>query len=330
MRRGRARGGWPGWLRLRAGGLALAALALAGCENAGVSGVEAELARSRAEGGFSVVESRPDRVVFAARGQQIVVEPPAGYCLDNDAVEVTRRSAFALVTDCLGDRRADVAKDSGEGEVLAIELPRGFPGILTVSVSGESALGPEPAALDDFETLLGSEAGRKLLSRGNNGAAGTVVATRRVGRALYVLVEEGVGHPTFLAPRFWRGFIEINKRLVLVTISGFSDRPIAEDGLMAFLASQMAQLRKANGMDAAPGEDEIAGQLTAGFVEASDAGVAVVRSARQAVTEDGVAPARAPNPPARYAAVTQSRRGEGGGSGGAAPERAPAAPKRPG
>ena len=75
----------------------LAAMALAACENPGLSGRDAELARVRAEKGFAVIEATAERAVFAVRGQRIVVEPPQGYCLDEDSVAVTRNAAFALV-----------------------------------------------------------------------------------------------------------------------------------------------------------------------------------------------------------------------------------------
>ena len=226
---------------------ALAVLALAACENPGLSGRDAELARLRAEKGFAVVEVAAERAVFAAHGQRIVVEPPQGYCLDEGSVAVTRNAAFALVAECMQDRQAELK--NGAGRAVEIALPRVFPGILTVSVSGEPAYGWEAGALDAFEEMLGAEAGLKLLSRGNSPAPGEITATRRIGGALYVLIEEpAAGDAPILAPRFWRAFININGRLVLVTVSSFSDRPIAEDAMMGFLAQQMTRLRRANGL----------------------------------------------------------------------------------
>lgn len=284
--------------RLRAGIALLALLALTGCVTLGESGRESELARTR--GDFAVLAKRPDRVVFAARGRKVVVRSPEGYCLDPEALETTGGSAFALISDCLEDRRAELAQEAraeGEGEVLAIDLPRSFPGIMTVSISGEPGVGAEPGALDAFETLLRSQQGRALLSRGSNGASGRIIATRRIGGAIYVLVGEDALAPGLLAPRFWRGFLDVNRRLVLVTVSSFSDRPIGEDGMMAFLAEQMVQLRRANGLPEVAEEGRIAGELAKVFAEAPAEPLEVIRSEAGAVTEDGVAPSRAPRPP---------------------------------
>ena len=202
-----------------------AAMALAACETPGLSGRDAEITRVHVGKTFAVVEASADRAVFTARGQRVVVEPPQGYCLDEGSVAVTRNAAFALVAECMQDRQAELENGSGEGRAVEIELPRAFPGILTVSVSGEPAYGWETGALDAFEELLGAEAGLKLLGRGNSPAPGKIIATRRIGGALYVLIEEpAASGPPILAPSFWRAFMNINERLVLVTVSSFSDR----------------------------------------------------------------------------------------------------------
>lgn len=239
---------------------ALVATALAGCQTTGLSGREAELARQRALG-FEVTEATAERAVFMARGQRIMVEPPAGYCLDEESVVVSRNAAFSLVADCLGTQHAAPAEGSAGGQAAGTPPERIFPGILTVSVSGEPAYGPEPGALDDFEALLDTGEGQKLLGRGASPAPSRVVATRRVGGALYVLVDESAGMGTddlILTRYFWRAFIGINDRLVLVTVSSFTGRPLAVDAMMGFLAQQVAQLRRANGLPADAEEDEIA------------------------------------------------------------------------
>ncbi len=162
----------------------LAVLALAACETPGLGGRDAEFARLRAGEGFAVIEVSAERAVFAAHGQRIVVEPPEGYCLDEGSVAVTRNAAFALVADCMQDHQAKLENGSGAGRAVEIALPRVFPGILTVSVSGEPAYGWETGALDAFEELLGAPAGLKLLGRGNSPAPGKIIATRRIGGAL--------------------------------------------------------------------------------------------------------------------------------------------------
>ncbi len=280
----------------------LAVLALAACEEPGLAGRDAELARVRGARGFEVIEASAERAVFIARGQRIVVEPPQGYCLDQGSVAVTRKAAFALVADCMHDHQLKLVNGSGAGRAGEIELPRVFPAILTVSVSGEPAYGWETgAALDAFEEMLGAEAGLKLLGRGNSPAPGEIMATRRIGGALYVLIEDPAAEDApILAPRFWRAFININGRLVLVTVSSFSDRPMAEDAMMGFLAQQMTRLRRANGLRIDREEDEIARQMAESLDAVEGQGdSAVIRAASPAVAVGRAGPARAPVAPRR-------------------------------
>ena len=311
-------------------GFLLGAMALAGCENIGVDGLEAELARARSVTGFAVISSNADRAVFAARGQRIVVQPPNGYCLDEGSVDVSRLAAFALVTDCLQDRLEELENGSGAGKVRKISLPRSFPGILTVSISGEPAFDHSQQALDGFEAFIRTEPGRKLLGRGNGTVPGKVIATRQVGGALYVLVEgRGTADDGFLAPRFWRAFIDINDRLVLVTVSSFSDRLIAEDAMMGFLAQQIAHLRNVNDLPGDAEEDEIALQMVETLDLASGTDTLIVGRADARTRKlGGRSPARAPRPPARRLANAQI--GFVVASGRWAPSSAPAAPRRPG
>lgn len=290
----------------------VAALALAGCDSPGFSGRDAEIERKRGERGFAVLESGETRALFAANGERIAVEPPDGYCLDEESIAVTRRSAFVLVADCMHSHETALANgESGE------RLPRAFPGILTVTVSGEAVFGQEPDALPVFETLLETEAGGRLLGRGESTTAGEIVAMRRLDGALYVLIEErqAEGAGSIFAPRFWRAFSEVNGRLVLVTVSGFSDRPLGEGEMLAFLAAQMVELRNANGLPASADETELATLVMSGLRPAGSAeGTPVPRSrVVEAAAADGGA-----------------ADGGAGGSGGTAPGRAPVAPRRPG
>ncbi len=279
----------------------LAVLALAACETPGLSGRDAEFARVRTAKGFAVVEVSAERAVFVARGQRIVVEPPQGYCLDEGSVAVTRKAAFALVADCMQDHQVKLENGSGAGRAGEIELPRVFPGILTISVSGAPAYGWETgAALDAFEEMLGTEAGLKLLGRGNSPAPGKIIATRRIGGALYVLIEDpAAADAPILAPRFWRALMNTNGRLVLVTVSSFSDRPMAEDAMMGFLAQQMTQLRRANGLQINREEDEIARQMAESLDAAGQGWSTVIGSAAPAVAAGRAGPARAPVAPRR-------------------------------
>jgi hypothetical protein len=309
----------------------LAAVALAACENPGYSGRDAEFERVSSMRGFAVVSAAPERAIIAARGQRIIFEPPQGYCLDEESIAVSNNAAFALIADCMQDHLAELTENGSSDNVREITLPRVFPGILTVAVSGETAYGTDSGALDAFEAMLGTETGLSLLSRGNNGKAGKIIATRRIGGALYVLIDEpSNGAAAILGPRFWRAFIAVSQRLVLVTVSGFNDRPIAEDLMMGFLALQMAQIRRANRLGADAEEDQIAADMTASLqLKGGRDGLTVVQAEEAPVRSDGINPERAPVPPQRGGAASATGIGETSGRG-QAPLVVPYPPRRPG
>ena len=225
------------------------AIGLGGCAEMdlerGFSGREAEWARTDAAGDFSVVSSSHARAVVSALGQQVAVEPAHGFCLAEEAIETSDRSAFLLLGDCA------IEDPTGNGPTVEgqLDLPRGLPGIITISISGDpgfSRIGGDAGDLADLQSFVATAEGRALLGRGGNGDQVSVADTRRIGDTLYVLVEDADGGVPVLAPRFWRAFLELNERLAVVTISGFRDRPLPEEDMLRHLGDQVRQLQVAN------------------------------------------------------------------------------------
>ena len=222
---------------------------LGGCAEMGLergfSGRDAEWTRTHGPGDFAVVSASHSRAVVSALGQQVAVEPANGFCLAEEAIETSDRSAFLLLGDCaIEDPAQSVPPAEG-----ALDLPTGVPGIITVSISGDpgfSRLGSDAGDLADLQSFVGTPEGRALLGRGGDGDDVTVADTRRIGNTLYVLVEDTDGGVPVLAPRFWRAFLELNERLAVVTISGFRDRPLPEEEMLRHLGDQVRQLQVAN------------------------------------------------------------------------------------
>lgn len=272
------------------------AVSLAGCVTTGESEVDAEIARRQGETGVAVVEAAPERAVFIAKGAEVVIEPPAGYCLDADSISVNGSAGFTMIADCL-TKQVPAAADGGDAQEAAeITLPRSFPGILTMSISAQPAVDTSPQALDEFEALLSSPEGLQLVGRGIARSPGNVVATRRVGGAFYVLVEGPDGPGRILSRRFWRAFAGINDRLVLTTVSGFRDSEVSDEAMLGFLMRQIRRLRRANGMPAIAEETEIIEAVTAGRPSPGAAEVVLAGTGDEADV-DGIAPAAAPEAP---------------------------------
>ena len=238
---------------------------MAGCVAPGLqrgfSGRDAELARARGSGDFSVVSATPERAVVSALGKQVAVEPAAGFCLTREAIETSSRSAFLLLGDCALEEPAG----GGAGAEGALDLPRGVPGIITVSISGDPGFAQtgRPNDISGLQSFVDSAEGRALLGRGGESDQVSVVETRHIGNCLYVLVEDGDSSVPVLAPRFWRAFVELNGRLTVVTISGFRDRPLPEEEMLRHLGDQVRQLQVANSEPA----DEAPVQYAAAPVE---------------------------------------------------------------
>lgn len=264
---------------LRAGLLGVSLLALlAGCE-AGQMGFGGGAA---SVGEFAVLSASPERAVLSAQGQRVAVEPISGFCVAEDSIETSDRSAFVLIGDC--------ALSSG-----GADLSSGIPGITTVSISGDPGFGSRGASAADLSALeryLTTPEGRALLGRGGDGGAVSIVETRREGNTLFVLVEDRTAQLVpLLATRFWRGFVELNGRLAVVTVSGFLDAPMDEQQMFDHLGSQVKRLQLAN---AAPVEAPVQVAAAGPANASTQAG-----PARLAQTERAEIAAVPTTPPAR-------------------------------
>lgn len=258
--------GLHGWRAGTAAGL-VAALTLSGCETAPVAGrslVSEELSRVRSNALFRVEEVDHSRAYVVADGQRVVLSPVQGLCLTGEAIDLTESGVFAVVADCVTETPLEATGVAGDaGEIY--RLPPPFPGLMTLSVSAQPMFdGPtgREAALDRMQTFLETGAGLALLGRTGSGESVEVVDARRLGDALYVHVHDrDPGRLPLMSADFWRAFVEIEGRLILVTVSGFRDQPLSDDVMLAVLAAQVAELREANGAPLVRGEIELAASV---------------------------------------------------------------------
>lgn len=218
---------------------------LAGCNDQGFSGVDAEWDRRHA-GPYYVVSAKPERAVVSAKGRQVAIEPTKGFCLAEESVEATQRSAFALIGDCALDTPTGSAPRGARGE---LKLPRGVPGIITVSVSGDPGFdqGSVDKTLNGLSAYLDTAEGSNLLGRSGDATKVEVIESKRIENGIFVLVDDGsAGIVPVFDPRFWRAFVELNGRLAVVTVSGFRDRPLDKDEMLKHLVRQVETLKFAN------------------------------------------------------------------------------------
>lgn len=269
---------------LRSAGCGAALLSLAACvDPTGGAGTAASLVPRRAVGDFSIEFADTGRALFVAAGREVTLRPAPGLCIAPESVDVGPASGFAMIGDCPAAARADGA---------SMDLPPALPAIVTVSIAEEpmfSEGSPRGGALADLERFLRTPEGLATVGRSGAPGAVSILATREIGDALYVQVEDrdADAMPIF-GERFWRAFLEINGRMVLVSLSGFRDGPLGEEEMLAHLAAQVGVLRQANGAAVPPAE----AALAAG-AEVGGASVIEVAAAPEA------APAAAPVAPTR-------------------------------
>lgn len=220
----------------------IALLALPACEpQRGFSQRDAEAERARiATQPFHVVSASHQRAVVSARGRQVAIVAADGFCVAQESLETSGRSAFALIGDCVLESAA-----SQKGS-----LPDGVPGIITVSISGDQGYrsdGEGAGSLSDLSTFLDSTEGRSMLGRGGSATSVKIEESRNIDGGLYVLVEDRNDQVVpILAPLFWRAFIDLNGRLTVVTISGFRANPMGQDEMLKHLVAQVKTLAEAN------------------------------------------------------------------------------------
>lgn len=198
------------------------------------------LVEKRKLGNFSIDFADTERAVFTANGNRVELRPVPGFCIAPESVDIGPASGFAMIGDCPAEQTR-----------TGVDLPRTIPAIVSVSVAEDPIFGPQSprgTALGDLERFLGTPAGLASVSRGGKAETVTIRETRQIGDALYVLVEDRDPEALpMLDQRFWRAFVELNGRMVLVTLSGFREGPMDSDLMLAHLAAQVGALRLANG-----------------------------------------------------------------------------------
>lgn len=178
-----------------AGAALVAAFLLAACDPAGVSG------------------AAPGRVTVKAGGQPITIAAPAGFCVDARSTSVTSTGAFVLLGDCVL---------LGKGAPAESRPTVGAALTASVSSGGLGDGGPATQSLADLERYVRTPRGRALVGRGGEPDRVRILATETRAGVLYVLVEDRGAQPiTGADPRFWRGFLEVNGRLLGISEIGF-------------------------------------------------------------------------------------------------------------
>jgi len=274
-------------------------------------------------------------LVLDAGGRSLAVTPPAGFCIDGEAVRPEARTAFVLIEDCalIGD--AASVFDGNAAADIPIPRPAVINGLVTLSVGDAplfAAPGGREAAFDGLEAFLRSDDGRVTAGMGGGSEDIRILETRRTPDTLYVLVEDrGERVLPVLGDRFWRGFTEVKERAVIASLGVFDASTLRDEQKLAHLARVVAALREGNGDAVTPEERRLAEDAPAPRAVAAR-GVASASPAprRPAAAE---APAVAvvaagPIPPSRRGAAAPLARAPSTSDSALAPRNTPRPPPR--
>ncbi len=172
---------------------------------------------------------------IALLGGAVQAAGPDNFCVDRRSSRA--RDGFALLAPC--------RLLTGEGE--------GVPGLALITVQAgasgtASVAGSEPV----FEAFLKSAEGAALLSASGDASAITLRRTRANGGIVTAFFDDTNPPPIAgTQPTEWRGFVDINGRLVTVSLRGLADAPLSVSVGDALLRQALAALQAANATETA-------------------------------------------------------------------------------
>lgn len=205
----------------------LAVLMLPGCEGAGLN-----LPTLPSLGGQRDATGHGIRTLSLLDGA-VRVRAPEGYCIDQSASRA--RSGFAMMAGC-----AVVADEIG--------VMPSLDGLLTVQFgeAGSASVDGNEAAL---AAMLQGAAGDAAISDESGGEVAELYqATNRV-----ILRQAEVSPPELNGTTgpVWRGFMDVQGRLVTVTVRSFERAPLRNEESRRLLEITMSEIEQANAAQAA-------------------------------------------------------------------------------
>jgi hypothetical protein len=199
--------------------LALAVLALAGCDAAAIPG------------------GAPTRTRLDVGGDALTIAAPPGFCIDRRSTAVNDDGAFVLMSDCglLGAGR-------GSGTPVGAALTA------SVSAGPLGGEGDDPVqSLEDLREFAATREGRAMVGRSGRPDRVRILAAQQRDGVLYLLVEDrGNAAITGIDRRFWRAFMDVNGHMTALSALGFEGAGLDPQQALNHLAALAAAIRQAN------------------------------------------------------------------------------------
>jgi len=170
--------------------------------------------------------------------QQIVVEGPKGFCIDEKTTEERADLAFVLLASC---QATSSAWNAPKPAVKAL---------LTTSImQGGEKVGPISAAGDDLDRFFRSETGKTALSRSSDPGSVEILETRQDGDTFYIRASDSsLGVVPGASRDYWRAYLDIKGQLVSLSVIGMNADPLPPEKGLQLLKEFVAIMREKNGV----------------------------------------------------------------------------------
>ncbi|WP_092164033.1 hypothetical protein [Allgaiera indica] len=171
------------------------------------------------------------RSMPVARGS-VVIEGPAGYCIDTKGSRDTTAGTFVLLGSC--------ASISGVSTQPRPQAPAILTAAVSAGSSGAGIAGSEKRLARYFE----SRAGRAALSRSGKARTVTILGHYDGDGAFFLHLRDSSARPDPTVS--WRVLFDLNGHIVTLSVVGLPGRPISARHSEALLRAFMAQVRAAS------------------------------------------------------------------------------------
>lgn len=165
--------------------------------------------------------------------REVTIAGPRGYCVDKSSSLDRAAGSFVMLGSCATLFGADQPAPAD-------------PAVLTALVSPPSTppQRPTPAQLEQY---FRSDPGKAALSHDGNAEAVTLLKIVPLGDALYMSVRDrSAGRPSDLSDRSWRAVFPLADRLIALSVTEHTDRPISDTEMRATLGEFVEAVKRAN------------------------------------------------------------------------------------
>ncbi|MEL6793867.1 MAG: hypothetical protein AAFP78_10455 [Pseudomonadota bacterium] len=157
-------------------------------------------------------------------GRTVRAAAPDGLCISSDSIQTFRESVFMVIDGCRGARSP-------------------LAGVVSVNITN----GPLSLDLASMEAHFRSPSGVASLGYGGDPEDIALIEVERTGDAVFATVlDESEFGPAFAGDEICRAFMELNGRMVVVTMTSRRQEPKTPEEMRADMEAVVAALREAN------------------------------------------------------------------------------------